>query len=88
MEEKETKPEYPTLPMFPDDDLTTHWFIGADEAIFTYQKFDSDDDRPWFDPNGNWFNPDDLIARHHGALPLTEVTADMILDPTQDRSER
>ena len=72
---EETTPEEttPSLPTFPDEDHSFHWFVGADGSKVIYLRFDFGDNLPWRVEDETWSSGAQLIADHPELFPLTEV---------------
>ena len=75
----------PTLPSFPDDDYSFHFFIGADGTKFAYKKAGVYDAAPWLDSVYEWLGSEGFVKRHPEALPFTEVTPDMVLGTEEQK---
>ena len=72
-EKTATEETTPSLPTFPDEDHSFHWFVGADGSTVIYLRFDYGDNLPWRVEGDGWLSPTNFAQLHPEVFPLTEV---------------
>ena len=70
------KPVPTSLPSFPDEDLSWHWFVGADGTKVLYSRTNTGDNLPWRVEGDIWLSPTEFAQVHPELLPLTELDSD------------